>query len=275
MSAVSSWRRANLRYAVFVHEPYVPLTSLQWIVTGIPQRLQLALLLRGASHAYTAVPAFAAMCRRWAGSRTDVRLAPVGATIAPSTLTREEARDRLGIAPGQVAIGVFSPKASGFARSWITVAAARVEARRTATWYWFGHGSEQAIPRGTQPAPGNVLVGAGPEAKMADTMRAMDLAAAPFLDGLTLRRTSAMLALASGVPLVSSTGPLWDPSLKDLAACEPNQAAFAGRIARLVDDPAERSAWATRADSYRGRASIEALAAQLARDLDVLPAQVA
>lgn len=277
VSAASGWRRSGLRYAMFVHEPYVPLTRLPWIITGIPQRLQLALLLRGATHAYTAVPAFAQMCRRWAGRRTDVRLAPVGATIPPSSLSREAARARLDLAPGQVAIGVFSPGASGFARSWITVAAARVAERPSAVWVWFGNGSEQQGHMGTaaRVQAKTIVVGSGDAAAMADTMRAMDLAAAPFLDGLTLRRTSAMLALASGVPLVSSTGPLWDTSLKDLAACEPNQAAFAGRIAKLVDDPAERAQWSARTAAYHERASVEALAAMLARDLGAVPAGVA
>jgi len=261
-AAAASWRATGLSWAVYVHEPFVPLTRLRWLVTGVPQRLQLAQLLRGARQAYTPVPAFAAMCRRW-GGKTPITVAPVGATIEPSALSRDQARARLGIGDDTIAIGVFSPGASGFVRSWIDVAAARVAERRNVQWFIFGHGSDASAFRRFDAA---TLLGPGSPGQMADTMRAMDLAAAAYVDGLTLRRTSALLSLASGVPLASNTGPLFDPVMGELAACERTQAGFADRIAKMADDPAERARW-VRTTGYRERASVEALAAILIRDL--------
>lgn len=254
-AAVAGWRASGLPWAAYVHEPFVPLTRLPWLITGLPQRLQLRQLLRGARAVYTSVPQFALLCRRWSG-RDDIQVAPVGATIEPSRLSREAARAALGIGEGEVAIGVFSPAASGFLRSWIDVAAARVAARRQVRWFIFGHGSDASAFRRFDAA---TLLGPGPPERMADNMRAMDIAASAYVDGLTLRRSSAMLALASGVPLVSNVGHLFDPSLAELAACERTQPAFADRIAKLVDDPAERARW-VRPELYRERASIEALA---------------
>lgn len=263
IAAAAAWRAAKLSWAVYVHEPFVPLTRLPWLITGIPQRFQLSQLLRGAVRAYTSVPRFAEMCRRWAGTDVNISVAPVGATIAPSTLTRDEARARLGLADGQVAIGVFSPAAAGFAKPWLDVAAARLRERPLVRWFVFGHGSDVSTFRRFDDW---TFVGPGSPENMADTMRAMDIAAAPYIDGLTLRRTSAMLALASGVPLVSNAGPLYDPSLNELAACERTQAGFADRLAKMVDDPAERQRW-VRTEQYRAKASVEALAKIVIRDL--------
>ena len=47
-----------------------------------------------------------------------------------------------------------------------------------------------------------------------------------------------MLALATGIPTVSSEGHLFDPTVAALAECEKTPDAFAERLARLVADPA-------------------------------------
>lgn len=263
----SHCRRAGITLALFVHEPWVPFTRPAWLLTGLPQRAQLALLARRAAHVYTPVPRFAAMVRRWAGPAADVRVAPVGATIAPSTVDRATARARLGLGEDRIVVGVFSPGASGFAHDWISAAAARLAGEQRVTWILFGNGSASA-PLHIPGDASVITVGEADAPVVADTMRALDLAAQPYVDGLTLRRTGAMLALASGVPLVSSTGALYDPVAGALAACEADPAAFADRLLVLCRDPAARAAVAQRALGYPATASVDALAARLRRDLD-------
>jgi hypothetical protein len=267
---VSGMRRledAGVRLAVFMHEPFVPFTRLPWLLTGGPQRLQLRALLRGASHVYTAVPHFADIARRYARPDSVVRVAPVGATLPVSPLGRAEARATLGLGDAQAAIGIFSPAASGFAHAWIAAAARRLGDDPRVVWVRFGHGSATALPG--YPSGRNVIVaGEGAPDRVAATMRALDIAAAPYVDGLTLRRSSAMLALAHGVPTVSSEGPLFDPDLRALAACEPDPAAFAGRLEELVRDADARARWAAAARGYAGRASVERLATILREDLE-------
>jgi len=249
-----------------VHEPYVPFTRLAWLLTGAPQRLQLAALGRGASHIYTPVPGFVPMIRRYAGANAPVTVAPVGASVpiaAPSA--RSGARARLGLTDDQVAIGVFSPGAAGFALPWLAVAAARLAGEPRVTWVLFGSGSARRLPG--MPSGGNVIVlGEADATVIGETMRAVDIAAQPYVDGLTLRRTSAMLALASGVATVSSSGPLFDPTVGELAHCEPNAAAFAECLALLVRDEAARAQARARTAGYAATASVEALARQLIAD---------
>jgi hypothetical protein len=112
------------------------------------------------------------------------------------------------------------------------------------------------------------VVGEASPEKVAATMRALDIAAAPYLDGLTMRRSGAMLALATGIPTVSSQGHLFDPAMASLAACEPDADAFAATLGRMVADPAARAALAARTANYGRIASIEALARRIVADLE-------
>ncbi|HXY69988.1 MAG TPA: hypothetical protein VEH62_11105 [Gemmatimonadales bacterium] len=263
--AVWRLRRARIRLAVVLHEPYVPFTRLPWLVTGWPMRWQLRYLLRRAAFVYAPVPRYVEIARRYAPG-AKVKLAPIGATLPPSTLTREAARLKIGLQSGMIGIGVFSPSAAGFQRQWIEEAARKLAGHMQVAWIVFGFGGDLVL---REPVPGTRVVHVpdhDPEV-ITRIMRALDIAAAPYVDGLTMRRSGAMLALAHGVPTVSSTGPLFDPRLAELAACEETSAAFATRLTRLVLNPGERAAMAARAQGYRTKASVEVLARQLLNDL--------
>jgi glycosyltransferase involved in cell wall biosynthesis len=258
--------RQGLRLAVIVHEPYVPFTRLVWLLTGWPMRWQFAYLMRLATHVYTPVPRFAELARRFTRPDAHVRVAPVGATLPISRLSREEARRALGLEDAPVAIGVFSPAASGFAHDWVVAAARRLERRPEVVWVMFGFGSDR-LPPGYPAGENVVRLGRCDALAIGRVMRALDIAVAPYVDGLTLRRTGAMLALAHGVPTVSSTGPLFDSQLAGIAACESSPEAFAARVERLVTSPSDRAAVARRSAGYDAVASGHVLARQLAADL--------
>ncbi|HVO35803.1 MAG TPA: hypothetical protein VMT21_09575, partial [Gemmatimonadales bacterium] len=252
---VSLVKREGVRVAVFVHEPYVPFTRLPWLVTGWPMRWQLRFILRRAAFAYAPVPRFVEIAQRYARPETSVRLAPVGATLPVARESRAQARQALGLADGTIAIGVFSPAAAGLLLDWVDRARAALEDRADVVWVCFGFGSER-LPRETGSGDRLLRVADHEPGAVARTMRALDLAAQPYVDGLTMRRTSAMLALAHGVALVSSTGPLFDPRLAALAACEDTAEVFAARLVRLVDDAGERAALTARSAGYAELASV-------------------
>ena len=258
--------RAGLGIAVVIHEPFVPFTRLPWLVTGPLQRWQFRYMLRRASHVYAPLPHYADLGRRYSRPGTTVVVAPIGATLPVSDVSREEARSTLGLANGTVAIGIFSPAASGFAHDWIAAAAARLSARSDVTWVRFGFGSDRSLPG--YPTGANVVtVGETDPETVGRVMRALDLAAAPYIDGLTMRRSGAMLALVHGVPTVSSTGRLFDPQLREIADCEATPEAFAARLERLVADANERRKLAQRSYRYHAMASIDILAGRLLMDL--------
>jgi hypothetical protein len=263
-------RRAGLTVAIIVHEPFVPFTRLPWLLTGWPMRWQFRYVIRLAKVVYTPVPRFAEIARRTAGRHVKVVLAPVGATLPVSPVPRPEARRALGLGENDVAIGVFSPGASGFRRDWIAESARRLASRPNVVWVRFGFGSD--VESGDWPPEARVLrQGPRDAAVVGRIMRALDVVAAPYVDGLTMRRSGAMLALAHGVATVSSTGHLFDERLAELAECERTSGAFAGRLERLVDKAGERAALAARAAGYHRLASIEILAKQIREDLGATP----
>ena len=257
--------RAGIAVAMVVHEPYVPFNRIPWLVTGWPMRWQLAYLLRLSRFAYAPVPRYVDICRHYARPGTRVALAPIGATLPVSQIPRADARRALGIGDDQVVIGVFSPAAAGFEHRWVAAAAAALRGRSDVVWLVFGFGS--TTERWTVPGPNVIRLGPADAAGLGRTMRAVDISAAPYTDGLTMRRSGAMFALAHGVPTVSSMGHLYDPALAQIAACEPSAEAFTARLAELVGNPLRRAALAERATGYGSIASVEMLARQLLTDL--------
>jgi hypothetical protein len=263
--------RAGLGLAVFVHEPYVPFTRLPWLITGLPQRFQLRYLLHHADKVYAAVPRFADIARRYSRPGTDVALVPVGATLPVSTVSREEARRALGLADGTVAIGIFSPGASGFRHDWIAAAERRLASHPNVVWVRFGFGSDRPLP-GYPTGDRALTLGETDPATIGRVMRALDVAASPYVDGLTMRRTGAMLALAHGVPTLSSTGHLFDQRLSEVADCARSEAVFAERLVQVVEDPGERRALAERSSRSQEFVSADTLARRLTSDL--LPGRI-
>jgi hypothetical protein len=188
-------RRRALRTVTFVHEPWVPATRLSWLVLSPLQRHQLHRLTRRSDVTVTPVP-------RWAellGSGTEVL--PVGSTLGdPPPIVTEPALD---------APVVFSPFAAGLNWDWIitavdaigegliVVGADAVQMRR--------HATAGRYLRASWDCRGRLL-----GRDVLATLGQASLVLAPFIDGITGRRTSALAALSMGVRTVSSEGALFD-----------------------------------------------------------------
>ena len=253
-------RKARIRLGVFVHEPWVPPTRLVWRFTGPLMRQQLLALVRRADVVFGAVPKFLDLVRPAVRPGVPVELVSVGATLPVTAHDHGEARAALGIAPGDVVVAVFSPGAVGALPSWIERAAQALDGAPGVQWLIFGHASDH-LPASFPPAARVRRLGVldAPDASRA--LRAADLALAPFVDGLTLRRSSALAALAHGLPLVSSRGPLFDPFAGEAALCLESADAFAEAVRDLVADRDARAALARACQEfYRTHASMEVLA---------------
>jgi hypothetical protein len=232
-------------------------------------RRQLLALVRHASAVYSPVPAFLELVRPALAPGASAAVAPVGSNVPVVPTDRAATRARLGLRDSDVAIGVFSPGASGALGTWVAQAARELSAEACIAWISFGSGSE-THPAGFPEGPSLRRLGWLPQEDSSAVLRALDLAAAPFVDGLTLRRTSAMAALAHGVPLVSSNGPLADPGLRDAAVLAADAQAFTMAIRHFVHDPEARAALAARGSAfYETRGSAAVLAARIATDLGV------
>ncbi len=223
---------ASMRATVFVHEPWVPPTRLPWLVLAPLQRRQLRAIVREADAAVTPVPAWRAT------------LGPTVETLYVGSTLGGPPED----APPVATPVVFSPFAAGLEWAWIAAAVREIGAGLTVV----GATSDELHHHaGTAPwaeRDWNCLGRLPPE----DVLRALAgarLVLAPFVDGITGRRTSALAALSTGARLVTSIGPLADPFLVDApldaAATQHGFVELATRRWDETDAPAAR--WRRRA----------------------------
>jgi hypothetical protein len=108
-----------------------------------------------------------------------------------------------------------------------------------------GRGSDAVAARIKQQHPrlSSVLHGAGPlpDDQVSHHLSACDVRLQPYPDGVSTRRTTAMAALAHGLPLVTTLGtltePLWASSGAVALAPADDRAALVAAAAGLVNDP--------------------------------------
>jgi hypothetical protein len=227
--------RAGIRVTLFVHEPWVPLTRAQWLVTGPLQRIQLHRLMRHAVAAATAVPAWRELVE------PKAELIYVGSTLGE----RPPSPGGRGAGGEVTAPVVFSPFAAGLDWKWIVAAANAIGAPRGLVV--LGASESEAAAHSTvseHMEPGWDWRGRLPaEVTLALLARAR-LVLSPFIDGLTGRRTSACAALSTGSRVLSSSGHLFDPFFRGAAEIADTAPGFAERATRLwatPDTPAERA----------------------------------
>lgn len=223
--------RREIRVTLFVHEPWVPPTRLPWLVLSPLQRRQLGRLARVADAVVTPVPEWQALLPR------PSTLLYVGSTLgSPDPALPTE--------PALPAPVVFSPFAAGLDWRWVAAAERAIgtglvvvggtldEARsrlrrlpaRAADWTWMPRAEPDGVLR---------------------TLARARLALAPYVDGLTGRRTAALACLSVGTPLVTSRGPLFDPVFDEPATLPASSrtgfAAAANQLWTTASDGADRA----------------------------------
>jgi glycosyltransferase involved in cell wall biosynthesis len=104
--------------------------------------------------------------------------------------------------------------------------------------------------------------GRTPPGRTATILAACDLMLQPFPDGVTTRRTSVMASLQSGRPVLTTTGHLTESVWRETGAvamtASDDGRAFVETACRLLADPGDRAALATRGErTYRERFALE------------------
>ncbi len=228
-------RKTHAHLAVMFHETHVPPRGWKFLVLFAFQYPQFRSIARMADAVFVSSERWTAQVRRAGVQRPVVHL-PVGSNVDAPTVRHEAARERLGVS-GTV-LGVFGSAHPSRMMDWIACAAGRLA---NATLVYVGKDGAtlrdlldpavRFVDLGTLAAPavGNVLV-------------ACDLVLAPFSDGLSTRRGSALAALQSGVP-VASTRTVWTDSclcgwtsvfLSDVASGREAYARMVGEAATAV-----------------------------------------
>jgi glycosyltransferase involved in cell wall biosynthesis len=227
--------------AVMVHEPFVPIRSAKSLVMGTWQRLQFRALLALADLVFVSTsswnPRLPASCRPIT--------APVGSNLPDGRRQRAERRQVIDATPETIVLATFGTGHPSRLFGHVVAAANAVAAEHDRV-------TLLVLGTGTQPLHGlddAVVVrrpGLQSPEELAGELSAADIYLAPFVDGLSTRRTSLMAALQHALAVVGTAGPLTEPGLRHEEAAitwasAGDRMGFASAALALAGDPAARS----------------------------------
>lgn len=245
--------------ALVAHELHYPIgLELKGLLIGVPQLAQFVALAAASDQVYfTYESALRRYARLMPWRARDFAWLPVGATIEPDP-SHAEARPESS--PTLLHFGGAHPtKLLGHS----LCALRRIRALK-------GFENTQLVFVGIDssaldPEPGITATGYLPPEEVSSWLRRADLVLAPFMDGVSTRRTSVMAALAHGRPLLttvgysSDRGIRWDDFCAVTDARDPE--AFGLKAAQLIGDREALNTLARKArEAYQSRFSWTVLA---------------
>jgi hypothetical protein len=226
--------------AIMVHEPFVIDGRLRDRFRGRLQRAQLLALCRLVDHVLVSIQPWAALLAHWQRDHRVVHL-PVGSNLPDGRARRTETRALLGLAPSEVVLAAFDSRHPGRSSELLEVAANAAAGAGATTLLLLGaEARPSGISRLRVVRPGSVSA-----LKLAGHLAAADIFLAPFVDGVSTRRTTLIAALQHGIPVVGTKGHLTDPCLLGgdrgmVLAPVDDHRSFAALTGELVGDSARR-----------------------------------
>lgn len=238
------------KIAVMVHESPFPISGLKSAVIGIWQRLQFLAVRLIADVLFVSISAWTDdLAGKW--PRRPVYHLPVASNLPDMRRARVSVRETLGAGRETLVLASFG---SGHPSRLMEYVAKTTEAITSA-------GIRVILLNLGSDSPG-VQVNGVPviapgyldDEESARYLAAADIYLAPFVDGVSTRRTTVMAALQHGLPVVGTDGELTDGVLRratDALSLTPagDSVAFADAACVLAKDAAERNRRGARARS--------------------------
>lgn len=240
-------RRAAHRplIALMVHEPCVDIVDWRSFLMGAWQRVQLASLVRSSDIVFVSVEAWTPYLRGRRGS-TPVLHLPIGSNLPDGRTSRGVERQRLGLARGGLILALFGTGHPARLLDYAVAAANRlVRTGRQVMVLNLGQGApalagldSRVRVRHPGALPGDVV---------AALLASADIFLAPYVDGVSSRRTALMAALQHSLPVVGTDGASTDPFLRranDAMRLVPvgSSESFAEAVSTLALNPDLRAA---------------------------------
>ena len=238
-------RCPGVRIAVMVHETFVPFgVNWQFRVMSLWQRPQFGVISRTADVLFFSIDPWAKTFAKKFPGKPVIHL-PVGSNIPYVPTTRAEARARLGISDDTLILGVFGGMHISRLMDWVRSAAEAVCATGQKLLVLHIGPDKDAVRAalGTLPLRAE---GPLPGDEVSRRFAAMDIHLAPFVDGVSTRRTSVMTGLQHGIATVGTRALHTDAvfleadgtALMLAKVAAPEQ--FNAHVMRLAGDPALR-----------------------------------
>jgi glycosyltransferase involved in cell wall biosynthesis len=205
-------RHPTLEIALMVHEPYVPMINWRWTLMGIWQRSQLFALRAVADPVFASIDAWTSILGEMRPRKAVYHL-PVGSNLPDRRPYRKEARLRIGATPETLIISTFGT-AHPARRVDYVVAAVNAIAVSGVPTILLNLGAGTPAFHGVAPSVRLLTPGVQSAPALAEFLSATDIFLAPFIDGVSTRRTTVMAALQHGLAVIGTDGPLTDPGLR-------------------------------------------------------------
>lgn len=261
------------RFALMVHEPFVPRIHWKFAVMSIWQRYQLRRLGQAADIIFFSIDRWVQEFSPWFPTKTVVHL-PVGSSMPCVPIGRAEARCRLGIDDDTIVLGLFGTLHAARLEYMIRDAAdaVRDSGKSPLILYMGPHGDVMR-----EMMAGHALIADGPlpPDEISRRFAAIDCYLAPFIDGVSTRRTSMMTALQHSVPVAGTSGHLTDALLQThngtalLLTDKSDREGFARQVVRLAEDAQLRSSLGSRGHIlFQEQFSWERIAGRLLEHLE-------
>jgi glycosyltransferase involved in cell wall biosynthesis len=259
---------------IMFHEvvfPFVARQPQRHRLLAVGTRVTLSLLGTRADRSFVSIPGWAPYLERWARTRRAPEWAPVPSNLPLEVRSpRAAIRSRFGMAESDLVLACFGTFSEAIAAALCEAVPRLLGTHPDRRFLLIGKGS-QALAQRLGSDSRILPTGAVDEQDAADLLASADLGFFPFIDGASSRRTSLMAALALGLPVVTTEGPLSEPVWRKseavgLAAAGDTEGL--SKVAeRLLDDPAARAKLGQRGRSlYLDRFGVD-------RALDLLLAE--
>jgi glycosyltransferase involved in cell wall biosynthesis len=207
--------RHRPKLTVVVHEPFVPMNDWRTTVMGLWQRAQLRSVIALADRVLVSTTAWIPLLGRLGRRRLAGDL-PSGSTLPDLRSTRRGSRKHLGCGPVTFVIALYGTDHP----SRLLGHAARAVNRMAD----MGHdvvllnlGRNAPVLPDVRRTVRELRPGPLPAGQVAELLAAADVLLAPFVDGVTTRRTTVAAALQQAVPVIGLDGPLTDEATRRAA----------------------------------------------------------
>lgn len=281
LRAVRRLQRQGTRVALIAHEAYVPPRSPRLTALWLAQGAQFQALGRLCDHVFTTTEPWAERYSGWFG-RDKVSFLRIGSNIAEVPATTRGARLQLGLPKAALIAVVFGGLGTHRDAGVLRAGLHALASAGAACAVYVGPDGRQFRSAAAGTNLPVVVLGTLPAEGVSLTLRAADLALAPFIDGVSSRRTSFLACLQHGVATVTTTGPLTGPELLAAGAAGAfagvrygERAAFADAVAVLASNAERRQhLGATAADWFQQQRSWPVIAGALLTALARQPVEV-
>ena len=261
------------KFALMVHEPFVPVLDLKHAVMTTWQRWQLWQLGRSADVLFFSIEPWMRKFQRWFSNR-PVRCLPVGSNIPHVPTDRAAARAALGIESETVVLGFFGTAHNSRLLPWVRGAAQAVAASGRPVQVLYVGPDQEVMGQVLAGLP-LLMTGALTGEDVSRHFVAMDMHLSPFVDGISTRRGSFLTGLQHGLPTVGTYGYNTEAALQAqnghmyLLTDAHSPEAFYAQVQTLAHDPDLRARLGEQARGlFAERFAWDKIAAQLLNVLE-------